>query len=121
MSKKKVTEQVIKARVDRVTRLLDKDEPDWYKKIRVSKLDFMTHDQCALGQIYGDVAIGVQKLELESRHSQHRGIAAWPFYGIEVDGDTATEEFDNEHKLLCQAWGAAAKERREKHKKVVAA
>lgn len=48
--------------VDKGVVLLDKEYPDWWKKIDCKHLDMGTHDMCILGQLYGKFYLGVKKL-----------------------------------------------------------
>lgn len=53
---------IIKSRVARGAKFLDKIEPGWYNKIDVSKFDIEDGCDCILGQVYGDFWNAVERV-----------------------------------------------------------
>lgn len=53
--------------IDRAHRgaiLLDRRQPDWWKKIDLRILNLRLSKLCILGQVYGDFFVGVDQLQL---------------------------------------------------------
>jgi len=51
------------ADVQRGAQLLDQDKPDWAKDI-TRPINMSSHDDCVLGQVYGNFRTGMEHLEL---------------------------------------------------------
>jgi hypothetical protein len=45
--------------------VLDKSCPGWELRIRLADLEMASHKDCVLGQLYGDVVDGLERLGLE--------------------------------------------------------
>jgi hypothetical protein len=66
--------------------LLDQVQPDWWKQIRLKKLDMTSLETCVLGQLYGNYFYGLSALGLIS--------------GMKHGFDTMTTDLD----ALTKAW-----------------
>ena len=55
---------ILKARVSKGVKLLDKECPKWYKKVNLKKLDMHTGDGCVLGQVFGNYITGMKSLKI---------------------------------------------------------
>lgn len=55
--------------------LLDRDQPNWHRKI-VRKINICSAHDCVLGQVYGDYFVGKRTLGLDQLSSMRHGFFA---------------------------------------------
>lgn len=55
----------IQTEVAKAAKLLDKETPGWYKKVKRSKLAIVSNQDCVLGQVYGDSSFAPESLRSE--------------------------------------------------------
>ena len=60
--------------------LLDVKEPGWFNKIDTDRLDIASPTNCVLGQLYGEYALGLEKL-YSYPHQQHAHFSAFALVG----------------------------------------
>lgn len=65
MSETQVTERTsLASRVRAGVALLDREEPGWFKRVDLARLNVGSCSMCVLGQLFGAYASGVAELDL---------------------------------------------------------
>jgi|SRR6516225_1064263 hypothetical protein len=108
-----INTDILKARVRKGVKFLDKDCPKWYKKVSVRTLDLRTGGCCVLGQVYGGYPKGLESLNGEGLNC---GIA----YGFWLDPMRYKSKYETWEKGMEQLeklWKTVI-ERRKKKKEV---
>jgi hypothetical protein len=54
-------------KVQKGAKFLDKKYPNWYKKIKLDRLDMEWAENCVLGQLYGEYSVGLATLNLHKK------------------------------------------------------
>lgn len=97
--------ELYRARVAQGAALLDREVPDWWRRINLDTLRMSACSSCVLGQLYGDYDIGLDQLHIPAQRETppadllevKLGFNSWDFYEAVMDPETGCEvDFDTE-------------------------
>jgi len=61
------------ARANKGAKLLDRENPNWFKKVDVERLHIPSPSRCVLGQVYGLFSIGLDALHMPLHRTTEHG------------------------------------------------
>lgn len=91
-------------RVRKGARYLDDKIPDWWRKVKVGRLDMHDQCRCVLGQIYGDYKPEEIGLAYSTDDIDRNRLSPDEAYGFDVPSGIADEEYTLYYERLTELW-----------------
>lgn len=106
---RQITEEAVRARVERGAAYLDQMDPGWHRRIDPDTLALDSGRHCVLGQLHGEFRLGLGRSDVLSLSSAPRFSLSPVAYGFKCVEGVSEAWQKRDYELLTRAWRAAVR------------